>query len=88
LKAKIKEDAEAQFATQADQKLLGDVTEFLIESTKFDLPTEFLKKWLQTVGEKNYLLKKQKLNNVLKGRFQLIEGRAMAQSDIKITLRT
>jgi trigger factor len=41
LKAKIKEDAEAQFATQADQKLLGDVTEFLIESTKFDLPTEF-----------------------------------------------
>jgi trigger factor len=42
LKAKIKEDAEAQFATQADQKL-GDVTEFLIESTKFDLPTEFLK---------------------------------------------
>jgi trigger factor len=25
-------------ATQADQKLLGDVTEFLIESTKFDLP--------------------------------------------------
>jgi hypothetical protein len=37
---KIK-DAETQFATQADQKLLGDVTEFLIESTKFDLPTEF-----------------------------------------------
>jgi trigger factor len=55
LKAKIKEDAESQFAQQADQKLLGDVTEFLIEST-FDL-AEFLKKWLQTVGEKNYLRK-------------------------------
>jgi trigger factor len=41
---------------QHTKKLLGDVTEFLIESTKFDLPTEFLKKWLQTVGEKNYLL--------------------------------
>lgn len=52
LKAKIKEDAENQFATQADQKLLGDVTEFLIESTKFELPAAFLKKWLQTVGEK------------------------------------
>jgi hypothetical protein len=35
-------------------KLLADVTEFLISSTKFDLPSEFLKKWLQTVGEKNY----------------------------------
>ena len=38
LKAKIKEDAENQFAQQADQKLLADVTDFLIENTKFDLP--------------------------------------------------
>jgi trigger factor len=88
LKAKIKEDAEAQFATQADQKLLGDVTEFLIESTKFDLPTEFLKKWLQTVGEKKLSPEEAETEYVRseKGlRFQLIEGRAMAQSDIKIT---
>jgi trigger factor len=28
---------------QHTKKLLGDVTEFLIESTKFDLPTNFLK---------------------------------------------
>jgi trigger factor len=88
LKAKIKEDAETQFATQADQKLLGDVTEFLIESTKFDLPTEFLKKWLQTVGEKKLSPEEAEAEYVRseKGlRFQLIEGRAMAQSDIKIT---
>ncbi|WP_016991113.1 trigger factor [Flavobacterium sp. ACAM 123] len=88
LKAKIKEDAETQFATQADQKLLGDVTEFLIESTKFDLPTEFLKKWLQTVGEKKLSPEEAEVEYARseKGlRFQLIEGRAMAQSDIKIT---
>jgi trigger factor len=88
LKAKIKEDAETQFATQADQKLLGDVTEFLIESTKFDLPTEFLKKWLQTVGEKKLSPEEAEAEYTRseKGlRFQLIEGRAMAQSDIKIT---
>jgi trigger factor len=88
LKAKIKEDAETQFATQADQKLLGDVTEFLIESTKFDLPTEFLKKWLQTVGEKKLSPEEAEAEYARseKGlRFQLIEGRAMAQSDIKIT---
>jgi hypothetical protein len=42
-------------------KLLADVTEFLISSTKFDLPSEFLKKWLQTVERKNYQ-KKLKLN--------------------------
>ena len=88
LKAKIKEDAETQFAQQADQKLLGDVTEFLIENTKFDLPAEFLKKWLQTVGEKQLSPAEAEVEYARseKGlRFQLIEGRAMAQSDIKIT---
>jgi trigger factor len=88
LKAKIKEDAETQFAQQADQKLLGDVTEFLIENTKFDLPAEFLKKWLQTVGEKKLSPAEAEVEYARseKGlRFQLIEGRAMAQSDIKIT---
>ncbi|SDX38158.1 trigger factor [Flavobacterium degerlachei] len=88
LKAKIKEDAESQFATQADQKLLADVTEFLISSTKFDLPAEFLKKWLQTVGEKKLSPEEAEVEYARSERglrFQLIEGRAMAQSDIKIT---
>ena len=88
LKAKIKEDAESQFAQQADQKLLGDVTEFLIENTKFDLPAEFLKKWLQTVGEKKLSAEEAEVEYARseKGlRFQLIEGRAMAQSNIQIT---
>ena len=88
LKAKIKEDAENQFAQQADQKLLGDVTEFLIENTKFDLPSEFLKKWLQTVGEKKLSAEEAEVEYARseKGlRFQLIEGRAMAQSNIQIT---
>ncbi|MFH6943849.1 trigger factor [Flavobacterium sp. FlaQc-50] len=88
LKAKIKEDAEAQFAQQADQKLLLDVQDFLIESTKFDLPSEFLKKWLQTVGEKKLSAEEAEVEYARseKGlRFQLIEGKAMAQSNIQIT---
>ena len=48
LKAKIKDDAEKQLATQAENKLLNDVQGFLVENTKFDLPKEFLIKWLQT----------------------------------------
>ncbi|WP_163398115.1 trigger factor [Flavobacterium fluviatile] len=88
LKAKIKEDAEAQFAQQADQKLLLDVQDFLIENTKFDLPSEFLKKWLQTVGEKKLSAEEAEVEYARseKGlRFQLIEGKAMAQSNIQIT---
>lgn len=88
LKAKIKEDAEAQFAQQADQKLLLDVQDFLIESTKFDLPAEFLKKWLQTVGEKKLSAEEAEVEYARSERglrFQLIEGKAMAQSNIQIT---
>jgi trigger factor len=88
LKAKIKEDAETQFAQQADQKLLADVTDFLIENTKFDLPADFLKKWLQTVGEKNLTPAEAEVEYARseKGlRFQLIEGKALAQSNIQIT---
>lgn len=88
LKAKIKEDAESQFAQQADQKLMSDVTDFLIVNTKFDLPSEFLKKWLQTVGEKQLTPAEAEVEYARseKGlRFQLIEGKALAQSNIQIT---
>ena len=42
LKDKLKLDAESNFVNQTDQKLLNDVTEYLIENTKFDLPDNFL----------------------------------------------
>jgi trigger factor len=87
LKAKIKEDAESQFAQQAEQKLLADVQNFLIENTKFDLPSEFLKKWLQTVGEKQLTPAEAEVEYARseKGlRFQLIEGKAMAQSNVQV----
>ena len=88
LKAKIKEDAEAQFAQQADQKFLNDVTEFLIETTKFDLPAEFLKKWIQTVGETPLTAEQaeEEYARSEKGlRFQLIEGKVMADNNLQIT---
>ncbi|MCJ7759037.1 MAG: trigger factor, partial [Gillisia sp.] len=52
LKDKIKEDAAKQFQQQGDQQLLNDVTEALIENNKFELPKDFLQKWIRTVGEK------------------------------------
>jgi trigger factor len=88
LKAKIKEDAEAQFAQQADQKFLNDVTEFLIETTKFDLPAEFLKRWIQTVGETPLTAEQaeEEYARSEKGlRFQLIEGKVMADNNLQIT---
>ena len=88
MKAKIKEDAERQFAQQADQKFLNDVTEFLVESTKFDLPAEFLKKWIQTTGE-NPISEEEaatEFERSEKGlRYQLIEGKIMKDNNLQIT---
>ena len=87
LKAKIKEDAEAQFAQKADKKFLNDVTDFLIESTKFDLPAEFLKRWIQTVGE-TPLTPEQAEAEYAKSekglRYQLIENKVIAENDLQI----
>lgn len=88
LKAKIKEDAEQQFAQQADQKFLNDVTESLIENTKFDLPSEFLTKWLQTAGETPLTPEQaeeefKRSENGL--RYQLIEGKVMSENNLQLT---
>lgn len=87
LKEKIKEDAAKQFEQQGDQQLLNDVTEMLIENTKFDLPKEFLQKWIQTAGEKELTKEeaKEEYEKSEKGlRFQLIEGKLIAEHDLQV----
>lgn len=87
LRQKIKEDAERQFEQQADQKLLNDVVDSLIENTKFDLPDEFLKRWLQSAGEKE-LSEQEALaeyERTEKGlRYQLIEGKLRQEHNLQV----
>lgn len=78
LKEKIKEDAERQFVQQSDQKLLNDVIDTLIDNTKFDLPEDFLKRWIQSTGEAklNQEEAAAEYERSVKGlRYQLIEGK-------------
>jgi len=87
LKSKIKEDAEKQFVQQSDQKLLNDVTEYLVENTKFDLPAEFLQKWMQTAGEETIdaLQAKEEYEKSEKSmRYQLIEGKIITDNNLQI----
>lgn len=87
LREKIKEDAEKQFLQQGDQQLLNAIQEYLIENTKFDLPKEFLEKWLQTAGEKELSAEEAAVEyeKSEKGlRYQLIEGKIMKDNDIKV----
>lgn len=87
LKDKIKEDAAKQFEQQSDQQLLNDVTEMLIENTNFDLPKEFLQKWIQTAGEKELTPEeaREEYEKSEKGlRFQLIEGKLIQENNLEV----
>jgi trigger factor len=87
VRAKIKEDAEKQFNQQGDQQLLNAITAHLVENTKFDLPADFLQKWLATAGEKELSAEQAaaEYEKSEKGlRYQLIEGKIMKDNEIKI----
>ncbi|WAC03677.1 trigger factor [Lacinutrix neustonica] len=87
LKDKIREDAEKQFVQQSDQKLLNDVTEHLVENTKFDLPAEFLTKWMQTAGETTMdeaTAKDEYEKSEKSLRYQLIEAKIMEANGLKV----
>lgn len=87
LRAKIAEDAEGQFVQQADQKLLNDITEYLVDNTKFDLPDAFLTKWIQVSGE-NPLTEEEAAAEYEKAkqglRYQLIEGKVIEANELQI----
>jgi trigger factor len=88
LRDRIKEDAEGQFQSQADQQLLNAITEYFIENTKFDLPAEFLKKWLAVAGEKPMTTEEAttEFERSEKGlRYQLIEGKIVKNNNLQIT---
>ena len=87
LKTKIKEDSEKQFAQQGDQKFLNDVTEYLVEHTKFDLPATFLQKWMQTAGEDELdadQAKEEYENSEKSMRYQLIEGKLIEKYKLQV----
>lgn len=88
LKAKIKEGAEKQFEQQSDQKFLDDVVESLIDNTKFNLPDDFLTRWIQLGGEK--LLSEDDAKNEYerseKGlRYQLIESKLRTENGLQVS---
>ena len=86
---KLKKDAEKNFVNQTDQKLLNDVTEYLIDNTKFNLPDAFLKKWMQKTGENKLTSEEAELEyeKSEKGlRYQLIESKIIENNGIKIDI--
>ncbi len=88
LRDEVKTIAEKQFQGQADQQFLNAATDYLIEKTKFDLPAEFLKKWLQTGTDKPLTEDEAaaEYERSEKGlRYQLLEGKIAKDNAIQVT---
>ena len=85
---KLKEDASGHFESQANQKFINDMTEYLIDNTKFSLPDAFLKKWMQTAGE-NPISAEEAEAEFTKSerglRYQLIESNLIQENNLQIT---
>ncbi|MFL2613853.1 MAG: trigger factor [Flavobacteriaceae bacterium] len=88
LEEKIKVGLQTQFEPQANQKLMNDISEVIVEKTKFKLPVDFLKKWIQT-SAKEPMTKEEAVNEFNKSekgiRYQLIEGKIISENELNIT---
>ena len=87
-KAKIQEEAEKSFVMESDRMLKNDVVLYLVEKVKFDLPDEFLMRWLVKSSEKPLTLEQVKIDypNYSKSlKWQLIENKILEDNDVKIT---
>ena len=88
LKRKIKIGLENRLKPQSNQKLINDISETIVEKTKFKLPEDFLKNWIQNSG-KEPLTEKDAIEEFEKSekgiRYQLIEGKIIKENNLNYT---
>jgi trigger factor len=85
-RAKITEEIEAMFAQDSERKLQNDLYKLSIDKAKFELPDEFLKRWLKATNEK---LTDEELTGGYEDfaknlKWTLIENKVMKDSKIEI----
>jgi len=88
LRARIKEDGEARYRKDADNRLFNEAVEHLVNNTRFELPNDFLKRWLvsQNEGKVNPSDIESNYENYSKGiRWQLIEGKIIKDHNITVS---
>ena len=86
-KNKIKEEAEKSFEVESDRMLKNDVVLYLVDKIKFDLPDEFLMKWLVKSSEKPLTIDqvKQDYPQYSKSlKWQLIENKILEEHKLKV----
>lgn len=84
---RIKEEAEKMYAKETDKQMMNDVVAALIKETKFDLPNDFLSRWLhfsndeiESVEAAAEQLKKEETGL----RYQLIESKVAEKYELNV----
>jgi trigger factor len=83
----VTDEIREYFSRETDYKLHTDARETILAKTPFDLPDEFLKKWLVRVNEKTTAEDIEKDYDHFRDdlRWQLIKNRIAKENDLKIT---
>lgn len=84
---KIREEAEKMYARETDRQMMNDVVKSLIDITKFDLPNDFLSRWLHQTNDKIESLEaaKEQLAKEEEGlRYQLIESKVAEKYELNV----
>ena len=85
--AKVTDEIRQYFSRETEYKLRTDARDMLLQKVSFDLPEEFLKRWLLRVNEKTTAEDIEKdwdhFRNDL--RWQLIKNRVAKDNELKIT---
>ena len=84
---KIEEEIIANLKRESDFKLMMDIKNLTMEKTYFQLPEEFLKKWLLRVNEKSTAEQIEKEFDSFKKdlKWQLIRNKVARDNDVKIS---
>lgn len=87
-KAKIKDELVGMFINDSERKFYNDVVEYLMNKINFNLPTEFLKRWIVAVNEKPVTPEQveSEFEGYSKGlKWSLIENKIIKDNNIQVT---
>jgi trigger factor len=88
LKARIADDLSKMFSEDSDRILTRDVYNYLLEETKMEFPTAFLKRWIKSSSEKPVTDEdiENEFDAYLKSlKWQLIQSKIFTENNLKLT---
>lgn len=87
-RAKVRQELSSIFVNDSERKFYNEVVEHLMNKIQFNLPEDFLKRWIIAVNEKPVTREQvdAEFENYAKGlKWQLIENKIIKENNIQVT---